>query len=190
MENQILLALLDWPVLFTVSFFILLLMFRADIRQLFTRGRISLTWGDKNFEVSDLPEELDENFAPIADDIEDLKQRIQALEAALANKPGTPKSQVPDMEAPVSTTFDPEPDAEPNAAPGAPPASPSADAITRDRMLNALNNSQYTWRNIDRLASISGVSDEKAEELLRGMDEVVFSRNRKSGRSIVKLKSS
>lgn len=56
------------------------------------------------------------------------------------------------------------------------------------RMKDALRESEFTWRSIERLASIGGVSEGEALDILRGEYDVVFGRG-KSGGHIVKLKS-
>jgi len=99
--------------------------------------------------------------APVSDDIDDLKQRMIALEEKLA------LSKSPDSS--VSLDND------------------SVESA-RQRMLGALEEGRYRWRSIERLSSITNISVSQAASILRPMEEVVFSRG-KSGRTIVRLSS-
>ena len=56
------------------------------------------------------------------------------------------------------------------------------------RMREALDDVNWTWRSIERLAAIGGVSEEEALEILRNDSNVVLSVG-KSRRRIAKLKS-
>jgi hypothetical protein len=140
------------------SFFLgsifVLFYFRNQLRYVLSRGGVTLVWAENSFSISELPEQLNESFAPVTDDIEELRQRLESLEKRFSvSAPDTP---------------------------------PPEDAAVRAIMLKALAEGKYTWRSIERLASISGISTKKASEILRPLDVVAFSRG-KSGRSIVKL---
>ena len=159
--QKLVLTMLNWPFLLFVGIGILIYTFKAEFKQVISRGGITLMWGDKSFEISELPDQLDENFAPVSDDIDDLKQRIIALEETTRlSKP----------------------------ADGATPLDEKSVESARQRMLGALKDSKYRWRSIERLSSIAGISVAQASEILRPMQEVDFGRG-KSGRTIVKLSS-
>lgn len=145
---------LDWPFLAFVLLLIAIFVLRKPLSNALSRGLITLTWGEKSFTISELPEQLNENFAPVTDDIEEIRSRLEKIEQAL-------------------------PALHENIIPG-------DDAAARERMLNALGDGQYRWRSIERLASIGGVEREKAGDILRSLDEVVFSTG-KSGRTIARL---
>ncbi len=165
LPKEIVLALLNWPFLLFIGIAILSFTFRSELSKLITRGGISLVWGDKSFEIAELPEQLNESFAPVADDIEDLKQRLSELEARLETGEVT-RSGPPGM--------DGSPEQNMNAA--------------KERMLKALSEGQYRWRSIERLAAVAGVSKSEAEDVLRPLNEVVFGRG-KPDRMIVRLES-
>jgi hypothetical protein len=55
-------------------------------------------------------------------------------------------------------------------------------------MIAALNDEGWTWRSIERLAIISGVSEDEALAILRRDANVVFGKG-KSGRRIARLKT-
>lgn len=153
--------MLEWPFLLFVGIGILVFIFKAEFRKVISRGGITLVWGDKSFEISELPEQLNESFAPVSDDIDDLKQRIVALEEA----------SIPSKSADKKKTLD-----------------DTSIESARQRMLKALEEGKYRWRSIERLSSVAGITVTQASEILRPMQEVVFSRG-KSGRTIVRLSS-
>lgn len=158
---KLVLTMLNWPFLLFVGIGILIYTFKAEFKKVISRGGITLVWGDKSFEISELPEQLDESFAPVSDDIDDLKQRIIALEE-------------------MTRTAKP--------ADGDTPLDEKLIESARQRLLVALEESRYRWRSIERLSSIAGISVAQASEILIPMQEVVFSRG-KSGRTIVRLSS-
>lgn len=159
--KELAIKMLDWPFLLFIGIGILIFIFKSEIAKVISRGGITLVWGDKSFEIAELPEQLNESFAPVADDIEDLKQRLSVLE----------KTSTVDQ--PVNLQ-----------------ASLNEEEIesARQRMLSALENEKFRWRSIERLSSISGITVAQASEILRPMQEVVFSRG-KSKRTIVRLSS-
>ena len=154
------LKLLEWPFLLLVGVGAFIFVFKKEIGKVLSRGGVTLTWGDKSFELSELPEQLNESFAPVSDDIEDLKNRISELES-IVNKEAKTAAPLELKE--------------------------GEREVVRQKMLEALESGKYRWRSIERLATIGGVSLEEANSLLRGMNEVVFSRG-KSGRTIARLK--
>ena len=156
---KIILKLLDWPFLLFIGIGALIWIFKAEFSKVISRGGVSLTWGDKSFEISELPEQLNESFAPVSDDIEDLKARIKALEEATNQV--TPVIQELTQE---------------------------QKGAAKQKMLDGLSNGKYRWRSIERLASIGAISQSQAEDILRPLDETAFSLG-KSGRTIVRLSS-
>ncbi len=157
--EQIILKLFEWPFLLFLGCTILILIFKSEISKIIKRGGITLTWGNKSFELNELPEQLNESFATVSDDIEDLKSRLKYLEELPHN----------DQVNVIPENLNNE---EVEAA--------------KQRMLNALSIGDYRWRSVERLASIANISVEQANNILRPLAEVVF-RVGKSGRSIVRL---
>lgn len=166
---QIFLKVLEGPFLIFVALCGVGFFFRKEFGQMLSRGNISLVWGDKSFSVSDLPEELDENFAPLNDDITDLKEQFAQLEKRLESLTDT-------------------------ALPNKPPDEPQAlDEIALEHakgvILKALKEGQYRWRSIDRLAIIAMVSKEQVQSILRSLGTDVVVSIGKSGRTIARLAS-
>jgi hypothetical protein len=56
------------------------------------------------------------------------------------------------------------------------------------RMIAALNDIGWTWRSIERLAAIGGVTENEASDILRPDPNVVFGKG-KSGRTIARVKT-
>ncbi len=162
--KELFLKILDWPFLLFVGVGILICKFKDEFSKIISRGGITLTWGDKSFEISELPEHLNENFAPVADDIEELKKRVTEIESKIKE----PKDNTTES---VSSELNDD-----------------QIEVARERMLKGLEDGKYTWRSIERLASMGGVTEAQASSILRPMQEVIFSRG-KSGRTIVKLTS-
>lgn len=161
--GEFFLKLLDWPFLLFLGIGLIARNYKAELGALISRGGISLTWGDKSFEIAELPEQLNESFAPMSDDIDDLKARINVLEKALNQDDGGAKKGDSNAE-----------------------LTPQQTESAREQMLEALESGKYTWRSIERLSTIGAVTISQASDILRPMQEVKFGRG-KSGRTIVKL---
>jgi len=67
--------------------------------------------------------------------------------------------------------------------------SPSTkEASIQTRLRQALNDSRFKWRSIERIATEAGITEQEARDILRADSEVRFSRA-KSGKVIVGLRS-
>jgi hypothetical protein len=64
------------------------------------------------------------------------------------------------------------------------------DRAAYDRMIEALEEEGWTWRSLERLAIIGGVSEEMALQILRQDKNVAFGKGKKSGGRIARLKAS
>lgn len=152
----VLVKMLEWPFLFFIVLLAFVLMFRASLTALLGRGEISIAWGERSIRLVDLSTNLDKELDPLREEIEELKQRLYAIE-----------------------TFRGETAAPPN---------PQASITAKERIQDALRNGKYDWRSIERLASIGGVSEAEARDILQADPEVVLSVG-KSGSPIAGLKS-
>ena len=163
--EQLALQLLDWPVITVVAVLVMIGLYRKEIGKLLSRGGVALVWGDKTLAISEPPGESDESLAPVTDAIEELQERLTAVEQVLAQQP---------TGQPISSALN-EQQREP----------------IRERMLKALESSAYRWRSISDLASIGGITEPQAREILETLSSeatVVLSRG-KSGRDIVRLEN-
>jgi hypothetical protein len=159
MLRIILPKLFEAPFLGFLGFILFLLWFRRELRLLFGRGDILLSWGERSIRLRELSKSLDEELEPIRDDIETLRKSIE-----LTDKKDT-----------VEKALTPS------------PANEDAEHA-RSRIRAALASSEYKWRSIDRLAAISGLPESRVLELIRG-DPFVRLSVGKSGRRIVGLTS-
>jgi hypothetical protein len=110
-------------------------------------------------------DELKKNIEPAKDEIDALKKAMAAVESKLA---------IPDAQR-VSPSI--------SAAP-----SPKVKQDAAIRMKQALASGDYTWRSIDRLASLGGLSQTDAMEILRADREVTLGSD-SAGRKLAKLAS-
>ncbi|WP_147820489.1 hypothetical protein [Salidesulfovibrio onnuriiensis] len=161
--HQLMLKILEGPFLYTAIVIIGVGYFRNELKNIIKHRGITLTWGNKQFHIAELPERLNENFATVTDDIEELKTKVEQLEKQLA------ESNIPHQQPEEKLGI------------------PEEDDAVRQRMLSALQDGQYTWRSIDRLASIGGVAPDKAQDLLLPMKNIVFGTAGKSGRMIARI---
>ncbi len=164
-SEQLALQLLDWPIIAVVAVLVMLWFYRKEIGKLLSRGGVALVWGDKTLEISEPPGGLDESFAPVTDDIEQLKERLKVVEEVLARQPTGQW---------VSSAF-----------------SEQQRETVRERMLKALKSSAHRWSSIPQLASIGGITEPQAREILEILSSeatVVLSRG-KSGREIARLEN-
>jgi hypothetical protein len=162
---DILIKLLDWPFLAFVFLFAFILIFRRQIKRVLDRGDITISWGEnRSIRLRDLSESLDEEFDPLHDEIEALKEAVSALQA---------KAQVPSSG---------------QIEPMGEQLSEQARKDALRRMKNALTTGKWRWRSIERLAVIGAVTESQAIDILRSDPEVVLSRG-KSGNQIARLKS-
>lgn len=160
--EQLWLQLLDWPLIALFVLLLLLAIFRKELAALLARGGITLVWGDKSFTISDLPEELDESFSEMVEEIEDLRNRLSALEDATGKKPAPAEARSGLTEA-------------------------QEEAVRQRMISDGLEKSRYRWRSIERLAAIGGVTEADALAILRS-DRGVRLGTGKSGRQIARLK--
>ena len=65
---------------------------------------------------------------------------------------------------------------------------PADDSAALVRIMEALKDTRFRWRSIERLSHVAGIDAEKTRKLLQRSDDVVFSVG-KSGRTIVRLKT-
>lgn len=77
---EIVLKLLDWPVLLFVCVLWIVFRFEKEVRSAIDRGGVSISWRGSTLTIGELPDYLDRNFAPLDDEIQTLKERFTGLE--------------------------------------------------------------------------------------------------------------
>ncbi len=156
-DHSFILKLLDWPFMSCIVIIAVGLFFRTEIRTLIRRGGISLKWGGSTIDIKEIPDKVDQDFSQLHEEIEILKQRIDSLQEA--GNISITKIEIPKLP--------------PEAA--------------RQRIFKSLNSGEYKWRSIERLSSISGMSEDETLKSLQTEPTVVLSRG-KSGRRIARIK--
>ena len=161
--QHVLLKLLDWPFLLFLILCAVLVLFRQQLAALFSRGDISISWGEgRSIELRQLSNHLDEELDPLRDEIECLKQGVAELQA---------QAGVPDENCIV-----------PSATQA---LSAEEEEQVSQRMQQALQSGEYRWRSLERLAAVSGVPEGEALKVLRSHPDVVLGTD-KSGRQIAR----
>lgn len=156
--QEVLLALLDWPFLLFVFLGVFVLLFRRKIVGILERGDIQIGWGkDRHIKLRELSDGIDGELDPIREDLAQLREEL-ANANVLSQPAGTVQSQT---------------------------ATPDQTQDATDRMMEGLRSHKYRWRSVARLASMAGVSEAQALDILRNNTDVVLS-VAKSGRPIAR----
>jgi hypothetical protein len=164
--QHVLLKLLDWPFLLFVVLGLFILLFRKQLVAVLNRGDIWISWGEHHgIRLRELPDKLDQELAPIRDEIEAIKKAV----ASIGLQAGVSEAQ--HLEPPSSNGL-----------------SDAQKQETARRMKEALEAGEYRWRSIERLAAIGGVSEGQALNILRSDPDVVLGAD-KSGRRLARLAS-
>lgn len=165
-ESEVLLKLLDWPVLGFVLLIILGVLFRKPLSRALSKGDVVISWGEnRSITLGQLSGSLSEELDPLRDELEMVKAAVQALERK-ADPPGGPPVQPPAGDA----------------------LTPAQAQDARDRMRVALSSGKYLWRSVERLAILAGVPESAALDILRADPDVVLGMG-KSQRQIARLAS-
>jgi hypothetical protein len=165
-ESEVLLKLLDWPVLGFVLLLVLGVLFRKPLGRALSRGDVVISWGEnRSITLGQLSGSLSEELDPLRDELEAVKAAVAELERRAAPPAGPP------LEPPAEAVL-----------------TPDQARAAADRMRQALTSGNYVWRSIERLAVIAGVPESTALDMLRADPEVVLSMG-KSQRQIARLAS-
>jgi hypothetical protein len=176
--------LLDWPFLLFIVLLGVLIAFQKEFRALLARRDISIKWGDHEIKLRDLSASIDKELDPIRDDLEGLR------ESPVVFPPGL-TSQL--INASVRRAIDmSDASAESSGSGTAQLVSgvtkEQRTSAIRNRLRAALQNSQFRWRSVERLAVTAGISESAVVDFLRGDPEVRLSVG-KSGRQIAGLRN-
>jgi hypothetical protein len=167
--------LLDWPFL---TFFLLVcfvVLFFDSLSSLLTRGELTIAWSkDQSVKLRNLSAAVSGELTPIQEDIDRLKNDVLRLKEQLDDGASTKG-----LNAPI--------DSLPSNAQIADPSDAVVKAQTR-RLREALEDSTYKWRSIERLSSIVGSSEDEVIRLLVTQDDIRLSRSM-TGHQIAGLRS-
>ena len=143
-----------------VAILIFLCLYKDKISTLFDSIR-KLKFADFEAEFDKIEKTLaEQEVSPLNDEIDSLRKRIEKLEkdSGVVKKPKSSEE-------------------------------PKMDEVTmKNRVIEAIENGPYRWRSIPRIASISGITENRVLEILRNDVNVVLSKG-KSGKRIARLKN-
>ncbi len=165
--QRILLAVLDWPFLLFLFLILFVLVFRKKIVGILERGDIQIAWGrDRHIKLRELSDGIDAELDPIRDELAQLRDEL----AQLREEPASVGVLAPS-----------------EGKEGPETGSPDRIQDAMRRMTEGLRSTKYRWRSIGRLASIAGVPEDHALDILRSNPDVVLSVG-KSGNQIARLR--
>lgn len=150
--------LLDWPVTIPLLVGVLLFVFRVEIRAALNRSKIKLTWGDKSIELSELEDNIDQDLDPI-------KERLDALEAKLGSQEVEDKEEVDN-----------------------PDESEQSQENEKQAVLTALSSKKYRYRTASGIVQDTNIPRAKVIKFLNQSSAVSKAQSR-DGRQIYKLKT-
>jgi hypothetical protein len=213
---DIILKLLDWPVLLFVGLGLLVMNFREEIRELIKRGGVTISWGSGSISIEKFADRMDRDFGMLNDDLEMLRDQFTTLDArprtpfaGIVNLPegfraaasrggsgllggratgfgGVGRSVVLGNEGRLGGEADDRDEAEEKNGEATIGDAKMSDEEVRRRMLEALNERKYRWRSVDRIAFLAGVPSTRASGLLRDMKEVDLDME-DEGRAVARL---
>jgi hypothetical protein len=153
-------GVLDWPFLLFIIIIFSSLFFRQQLGGLLSRGDIAIDWGTGNIRLRDLSEKFDQEVDPVREELEALKQAVNALEHQVGSRSLGDESS-------ASTASSPD--------------------ETERRLAEALASPKFKWRSIPRLAQMAALSESAVRDVLGTNPEVVFSAD-KSGNQLAGLR--
>lgn len=77
--DQILLKMLDWPFLFFVVVVVLIFMTKEQLKGLFNRSNLKISWGDRAIELSELADSVDQDLDPIKERLDLLEEKLKSM---------------------------------------------------------------------------------------------------------------
>jgi len=155
---ELLFRLLDWPVTIPLLVGVLLFVFRVELRAALNRSKIKLTWGDKSIELSELEDNIDQDLDPI-------KERLDALEAKLGSQEAEGKKEVDNSD-----------------------GSAQLQEAEKNAVLTALTSKKYRYRTASGIAQDTKIPRAKVIKVLNQSSAVSKAHSR-DGRQIYKLKT-
>lgn len=158
LQHPFTLKAIDWPFLMFTLLFIVGMVYQQEIKGLIKRGGVSLKWGDRTIDIKEIPDHVDQDFSQIQEEIDRLKEKIEALEGF--TKIEAAKKERPNL----------------NKEAG------------RQRIFQSLKSGEYKWRSVERLAAISGMTEDDTLLTLQNEPDILLSRG-KSGRTIARMKT-
>lgn len=167
---------LEWPILGFVLLMVIFCVLGQELVKILSTSNLKIAG---LVEIEKQVGEAASTAEISAEEVAALEARVAALEA-MGLENGKPVME-PAASADADADADPMGDMEPNA--------PAGERELYDALIFGLENSDYTWRSLERLGYGAGITDpKKVAHLLRtyGKDEVQMSKG-KSGNVIARL---
>jgi len=162
-HKDLIIKFLEWPFLLFVFLFVLIIIFRRQIRTVLGREDITISWGEgRSIKLRDISDHLDQELDQIREDIQVLKETLHNLQKGTSSF---------DEKTVVSKVL-----------------SEQERHDAAKRMIEALEDSKWRWRTLERLSIIAGITESEAIKILRGNHEVVLGQD-KSGNHMARLRS-
>lgn len=162
-HKDLIIKFLEWPFLLFVFLFVLIIIFRRQIRTVLGREDITISWGEgRSIKLRDISDHLDQELDQIREDIQLLKETLHNLQKGTSSY---------DEKTVVSKVL-----------------SEQERHDAAKRMIEALEDSKWRWRTLERLSIIAGITESEAIKILRGNHEVVLGQD-KSGNHMARLRS-
>jgi len=162
-HKDLIIKFLEWPFLLFVFLFVLIIIFRRQIRTVLGREDITISWGEgRSIKLRDISDHLDQELDQIREDIQVLKETLHNLQKGTSSY---------DEKTVVSKVL-----------------SEQERHDAAKRMIEALEDAKWRWRTLERLSIIAGITESEAIKILRGNHEVFLGQD-KSGNHMARLRS-
>ena len=154
-HKELLGRLLDWPFLLFIVLLLGAVYFRQELRTLLSRGDITISWGEgRSIRLHDISEHLDKEMDQIRDELDILKEEVHKFHSSSSDY--------------VAEQYRAENISQPERD----------EALSL--MKNSLRHGKWRWRTLERLAIMSGITEQEALVILQGDPEVELGQDKKS----------
>lgn len=157
--KEILLKLLESPVILVIVVIAIVLLNRQKIAGLIKNRNIEIGWGDNHIKLNELSTSIDLELDPLREEIETLKSEINSLKNG-------------DADVTQTNTIEETNEKELKRI--------------KDRIHMALGSTKFRWRSIEQLAKLSGASEVQVLELTSS-DNTIQVGHDKSGKKLAKF---
>jgi len=157
--KEIILKLLESPVVLVILVGIVLFLSRTKIAGFIKNRNIEIGWGDKNIKLSELSTSIDQELDPLREEIESLKNEINSLKSEGVSPEETSVVDITDE---------------------------NELKRIKDRIHMALGSTKFKWRSIEQLAKLSRANEKQVLELIAS-DNTIQVGHDKSGKKLAKF---
>lgn len=168
--------LISAPFLAFLGVIIVVMLFHTPIQTLLSKGQLTIKWGDKEIAITEIEQNIDEQFNQFEAKLSDLSAEIQQLKSQASNESehlpaslGAEKDNTNRSISRIKTAF---------------------NWVQSDSMaiiVYYLGTSKYKWRNQSTLVQRTGLNTDDIDELIRSVPEYIIRSRGKSGNVIYRL---